>query len=73
MGNKLYAGYEKKIVSKLIKVKHIIRPRLNSTARDFRQLLKNVPDDAIIEMIDGDDGYDGYGEIIFVEEKPTDF
>ena len=46
-----------------------IRLRLNTTRNDVTGILNNVPKDATISMIVGDDAFPGYGEIIFKETK----
>lgn len=66
---KNFASYEKTVVAKVQRIKHTVRMRLNSTKRGLMGTLENVPDDAVIEMIVGDDEDDDYGEIVFAEEK----
>ena len=69
MPKKLFASYEKTSVVKIEKITHTIRLRLNMTRNDVMGILNNVPKDAIVTMIVGDDTFDGYGEIIFEETK----
>jgi len=66
---KNFVSYEKTVVSKVQRIKHTVRMRLNSTKRELIRVLENVPNDAVIEMIVGDDEDGDYGEIVFVEEK----
>ena len=66
---KNFASYEKTVVSKVQRIEHTVRMRLNSTKRELIRVLENVPNDAVIEMIVGDDEDGDYGEIVFVEEK----
>ena len=67
-----YSGYVKTLESKLVRVKHQCNLRINSRAGDVKEILSNVPDDAILTMIVDDDYEEGVGELTFVEEKNID-
>ena len=67
MGN--FASYEKVVTAKVVRTKHIVRIRLNEQVLDVIRTLKNVPQDAVVTML-VDDELEGYGEIVFEEEKP---
>ena len=66
---KNYASYEKHIVGRIETVRHIVRIKLNERASDIAQTLKRVPPDAIVTKVVDDLELEGYGEIVFEEEK----
>ena len=66
-----YASYEKEIECIFTRIRHIVRIKPNSRAIDVKDTLKNVPNDAIVNLIVGDDDNDGIGEIYFDEEKSS--
>ena len=70
MGN--YASYEKYIVSKVEKITHTVRIKLNEPAGSVMKTLKNVPPDATVTMVVDDSELEGYGEIVFEETKNTE-
>ena len=63
-----FASYEKEVISKVIKIKHTVRIRLDSSALDVVQAFKYVPPEARVKKVIDDDTLAGYGEIIFEEE-----
>jgi len=67
--SKSYASYEKKIVSKVIKIRHIIRIKPKDQAGDIIRTLSEVPANAKIVDINN---YDNILELIFGEEKTID-
>lgn len=69
---KQFSSYEKIVESKIIRIKHIIRIKLNQNAGSIKQLLESIPFDATVSLILGDgecENNEDYGEIVFVEEK----
>ena len=67
--SKQYASYEKEIVSKTVKIRHTVRAKLNEPVGSIVESLKNVPPNVPLTMVVGDDNNNGYGELIFEEEK----
>ncbi len=65
----VYASYEKITEAVVTRTRHIVRIRLNESAIDIKETLKNVPDDAVVVCIDGDDEHGDYGQINFETES----
>jgi len=61
-------GYSKKVITKVEKVSHTIRFNLNTLAGDLYSMIKQVPPEAVVVMVTGDDANrDAVAEIIFEE------
>jgi len=62
-------GYKKRSTVKVIKTMHHVRidSKFSLTGHDFKDMFKNVPDDARLVDIDGDDDWTEYQ---FLEEVP---
>ena len=71
----LYASYEQEIESRIIRERHIVRISLNETKHSIIQSLSNVPDYAIVSVINGSDEISNsedwpvHGEIWFTHER----
>ena len=62
-----FASYEKVIEATVNTIKHHVRILLHSDKASLDETLKNVPPSATVSEIVEDE--DGYGEIIFAEER----
>lgn len=54
------------------RIRHTIRLKLNSRAICIKDILANVPDSATVQLITGNGWDEGYGEIVFLEEKESE-
>lgn len=59
-------SYTKSTEVEIVRIKHNVSFHLNCTARQLKSYLHNVPDNAIVCMVVGDD--DNQPEIVFEEE-----
>lgn len=63
-------GYKRRQSLKVIKTMHLVRinHKFSFTGLDFKEMFDNVPDDACLKDIDGDDDWTEYQ---FLEEIPA--
>ena len=68
---KNYTSYEKEVIARVEKIKHTVRIRINERAVHIIESLRQVPSDAVVTAIVDDSGFgvDGFGEIIFEEQR----
>ena len=64
MGN-----YTKEVRTSVVIVHHTVRIKLNEPLSEVLQSLQNIPPDAVVSMIIGDDKLGDYDKIRFVEEQ----
>lgn len=64
-----YSSYEKVIENTVIRIKHYVRGKYNESASSIISSLRNVPNNAVLEVFDEEDNY---FELLFVEEKIKD-
>lgn len=68
----LFATYKKEVETTWIKTTHRIRIRIGFTAADILASLKDVPKNASVHEIIGDQDHDDFpdcGEIVLTEER----
>ena len=68
---KKFASYEKTHKITVEHIIHTVRILLNSTKGDLARILQDVPKNAKVTMIIDDSDLEGYGEIIFEEQKAS--
>ena len=68
-----FASYEKSVEAIVTRTRHTVRMRINARAVDIRAALSEVPDNAILTIVNGDETTSDediqYGEMYFDEEQ----